>query len=474
MKKCIQSIPVPATSIWTLLALEDGDVACGVSDGHIYIYSADPGRQIFDEALMEVYEEKLRTATIPSGTMESIDSSQVNGIERLDRPGSHAGQHIIVQSGTKVEAYQWDGQQWIKIGDVVDSKGGSVRQEFEGQLYDYVFDVQVEDGATSLKLPFNLSDNPYAAAQAFCVKNGLPVEYVDQVVDFILKNTEAKREQQSTGLYNPYASSAPTASAPKPAGPAFLTSPVRLSNANLDGILKKISEFNALRSTPLNLSPIEGLVRLLKKETSAKPAGLSAVFAVLSHWSPDQLFPVLDLVRIALLDERLGLELLDFIQTICLNPIPLVPENAKISAVNVTMQLRVLANAFQSASLWSALGPHRGALLRTVRALSAEPQTKDVSLPYQVIFNFCLMLGKEQTADLELSKPLLGVLLERLNGISTMAESGESLKLVLSAINAARAHLPQNQFKMIFSVLDELKQTATTNKPLIDLLYNSL
>lgn len=35
---------------------------------------------------------------------------------------------------------------------------------FEGQQYDYVFDVDVEEGVPPLKLPVNKGDNPYDVA----------------------------------------------------------------------------------------------------------------------------------------------------------------------------------------------------------------------------------------------------------------------------------------------------------------------
>ena len=41
------------------------------------------------------------------------------------------------------------------------------------QEYDYVFDVDITDGAPALKLPFNVGDNPYTAAELFLENNQL-------------------------------------------------------------------------------------------------------------------------------------------------------------------------------------------------------------------------------------------------------------------------------------------------------------
>ncbi len=83
----------------------------------------------------------------------------------------------MIKNGDVVEAHQWSAssQQWVKIGEVVVGGVGSGQKKlFEGKEYDYVFDVDIADGVPPLKLPFNLSENPYAAAQRFLEKNDLP------------------------------------------------------------------------------------------------------------------------------------------------------------------------------------------------------------------------------------------------------------------------------------------------------------
>lgn len=58
-----------------------------------------------------------------------------------------------------------------------------------GQEYDYVFDVDFKEGSPTLKLPYNITQNPYEAAQKFLFAHEMPQEYMDQVVQFIEKNT---------------------------------------------------------------------------------------------------------------------------------------------------------------------------------------------------------------------------------------------------------------------------------------------
>lgn len=91
-------------------------------------------------------------------------------------------------------------QQWLCVGTVVDGGGSSGKKvEYNGQSYDYVFDVDIEDGAPPLKLPYNLSQNPYEAATKFLGDNELPLTYLDNVTDFIVQNTKGATLGQGSG-----------------------------------------------------------------------------------------------------------------------------------------------------------------------------------------------------------------------------------------------------------------------------------
>lgn len=62
------------------------------------------------------------------------------------------------------DSYQWDGTSWEKVGSVVDAVGQSRKQLYEGKEYDYVFDVDIQDGVPPLKLPFNVTGRPSVSA----------------------------------------------------------------------------------------------------------------------------------------------------------------------------------------------------------------------------------------------------------------------------------------------------------------------
>ena len=58
------------------------------------------------------------------------------------------------------------------------------------QEYDYVFDVDIEEGKAPLKLPYNISDDPWHVAQKFIHDQNLSQVYLEQVANFIQDNTK--------------------------------------------------------------------------------------------------------------------------------------------------------------------------------------------------------------------------------------------------------------------------------------------
>ena len=108
----------------------------------------------------------------------------------LQKPGQKDGQTKMVREGDGVMAYSWSQseQQWQKIGHVMGATGGSSatsgKQLYNGIEYDYVFSVDIEDGAPPLKLPYNIGEDPWHAAQKFIHSNGLSQLFLDQVLKF--------------------------------------------------------------------------------------------------------------------------------------------------------------------------------------------------------------------------------------------------------------------------------------------------
>ena len=82
----------------------------------------------------------------------------------------------------------------FQIGTVVSGEGtGSTKKMHDGKEYDYVFDIDIEDGKPPLKLPYNLTESAWDAARKFLEKNELPFSYYEQVANWVSDNTKGAR-----------------------------------------------------------------------------------------------------------------------------------------------------------------------------------------------------------------------------------------------------------------------------------------
>ncbi|KAH8930088.1 WD-40 repeat-containing protein [Atractiella rhizophila] len=186
-----QVITFPCLSIWSVAVTKENDIVAGSSDGFVRIFSSEQGRWESPARLKE-WDEEVAKVGINSTQVGDLKKTDLPGLEVLNHPGTKEGQVKMVKNAAgAVEAHQWSSatRSWQKIGDVVDAVGSSRKQLYNGVEYDYVFDVDIQEGAPPLKLPYNASENPYSAAQRFLQTNELPLGYIDQVVQFIEKNT---------------------------------------------------------------------------------------------------------------------------------------------------------------------------------------------------------------------------------------------------------------------------------------------
>ncbi|AGO11520.1 AaceriAER448Wp [[Ashbya] aceris (nom. inval.)] len=233
-----QVIRLPATSIWSLDVLPDGDIVVGSSDGAIRIFTMDSTRTATSEELEKLREDVASTAI--NAKVMDFDESKLSPYETIQAPGKTEGQVVVVKAPSGViEAHQYSAGQWAKVGDVVGSSGSDRKTEFQGKMYDYVFDVDIEDGAPPLKLALNANDNPYDVADKFIAQNDLPVSYKNQVVEFILKNSQGLTLEQQ-GPSNEGAQ--PTLGRARQILP--VTVYLTLDNFNPDTLFKGITKLN--------------------------------------------------------------------------------------------------------------------------------------------------------------------------------------------------------------------------------------
>ncbi|GAM88492.1 hypothetical protein ANO11243_065250 [Dothideomycetidae sp. 11243] len=326
---CIQTITHPAISVWTVAVChETGDIATGASDRLVRVFTRDTNRQADPEAL-QAFSDSVKASSIPqqtTGDGQNINKENLPGPDFLKtRSGTKEGQvQMIREDNGNVTAHTWStaAQQWINVGTVVDAAGSSGRKvSYNGQDYDYVFDVDIEDGKPALKLPFNTNQNPYEVAQKFIANNELPVSYLDQVANFILQNTQGASIGTSSstqgrapggdpwGTENRYRPG--EVGAPPPQGndrPKSLPQTQYLSivTANLPAIRKKIIELNESEDTSYKLgsAEMELLDRLTKQLQSSprdpKPQStqLDVALKMALNWSPASRLPGLDILRL--------------------------------------------------------------------------------------------------------------------------------------------------------------------------------
>ena len=336
--ECIQTITHPAISVWSVaVCAENGDIVSGTSDRLVRVFTRNQDRQA-DPDTIKSFEEAVKGSSIPQQQVGEVNKEKLPGPEFLtQKSGTKEGQvAMIKEANGSVTAHTWSmaAQQWVNVGTVVDAEASSGKKtDYLGKDYDYVFDVDIEDGKPPLKLPYNLSQNPYEAATKFIQDNELPMTYLDQVANFITTNTQGATIGQSSqpsvpsgadpwGMEQRYrpgevAPSNAQPQVPTPSSQSKIlpqTQCLSIKTANLKVIQKKIEELNEqLISSgskehalnPDQISMLQRLTTTLEATTStlsASDATAAAATETLSNiilnWPLANLLPALDLLRI--------------------------------------------------------------------------------------------------------------------------------------------------------------------------------
>lgn len=409
--ECVQTITVPAISVWSVaVCKETGDIVAGSSDSVARVFTRN-NDNVADAETVAAFDDAVKASSIPQQQMDGFNKEKLPGTDFLkSKSGTKEGQvQMIREDNGAVTAHQWsmgkhDGaptsmwndmliitiaqQQWICVGTVVDAVGSSGKKvEYLGQSYDYVFDVDIEDGAPPLKLPYNLSQNPYEAATKFLGDNELPMSYLDNVTDFIVKNTQGATLGQGsgpatdafgTGRYQPgdgLESQAPPVKKILPQE-SYLT----LATAKFDPVVKKIMSISATMISsgrkdfalnPTEEATLKRLTESLGKFIATVPATvpgmapaaaaqplevseheLALVFKLVNLWPDNDRLPGLDLLRCmvtspavaTVTDPNSGKSAVDIALQAAFHPTP----GSKINENCAMMAFRVITNLFAS------------------------------------------------------------------------------------------------------------------------------
>ncbi|XP_051923054.1 phospholipase A-2-activating protein [Hippocampus zosterae] len=432
--ECTQTIRLPAQSVWCCCILPNGDIAVGASDGIIRVFTEAEDRVASAQDL-QAFENELSNATIDpkTGDLGDIKVEDLPGPEHLNEPGNRDGQTRLIKDGQKVEAYQWSvtDSRWVKIGDVV---GGSNQQTsksvvYEGKEYDYVFTIDVNEGGPSMKLPYNVSEDPWLTAHNFLQKNDLSPMFLDQVANFIIENTKGhvlgpaqpaaggdpftggaryipgSADGRSnfggdpftgSGRYIP--GSGRDAVAPEGVADPFTgagayssaalrskttniyfpkTDAVTFEQANISQIVGKLRELNAGAPQEDKLSEdfLESLERLLASVCGPNecPPTIQQINLLwkASHWPEDIVFPVLDILRLAVRHPQVNESLCGEAEGVqlCNHLLSLMRPEGR--AANQMLALRILCNCFSSSHGQALLMAQREAVLSRAADLAS-------------------------------------------------------------------------------------------------------
>ncbi|RFU29603.1 hypothetical protein B7463_g6752, partial [Scytalidium lignicola] len=379
--ECIQTITHPAISVWGVaVCAETGDIISGASDRVARIFTRSLER-VADTETIRQFEDSVKESSIPQQQLGEINKEKLPGPEFLtQKSGTKEGQvQMIRELNGSVTAHTWSAtqRQWINVGTVVDAVGSSGKKvDYGGKEYDYVFDVDIEDGKPPLKLPYNLSQNPYEAATKFIEDNKLPITYLDTVANFIVTNTQGatlgQPQEPIQSAPDPWGTDARyrpgDASAPQPS--SFAPPPTVLPQeeyltitvARYEPMQKKIEELNQkliseghkdLSLNPSEISTLHSLRKHLEasgatKTSQAVVGGLDLAVKLVTQWPYGDRLPGLDLLRLLSVAPETatysGLDGANIIDVLIAG----ATESSTPAENNIMMAVRAFANLFDT------------------------------------------------------------------------------------------------------------------------------
>ncbi|KAK5656424.1 hypothetical protein OQA88_4805 [Cercophora sp. LCS_1] len=375
---CVQTITHPAISVWSVAVCSvNGDIVSGASDKMIRVFTRNVDRIAAPDVISE-YEQSLQLAEIPKNQVSESDKTETVTKEWLQsNQGKKDGQLALVKEDNgSILAYQWaTGRGWIQIGTVVDPPSQRPKVQYKGKEYDYVFDVDVEEGKPTLKLPYNLTEDTYQAATRFLGDNNLPITYIEAVANFIRENTKDAVPATSTTVEDK----------PPPTTTASVATYLphveylAITQGTLGPALKKINEWNAQhiaegnKHIALNPGNLKSLQALVQAYSTGNPAAgtlqeaIPILLRLATNWPYAHRLPILDIIRCVVanpafsshinsqsaspinLTLRGALDVNDPVGLVSADLVDFVSNNAdwpKVNPRNVMLALRAVTNLF--------------------------------------------------------------------------------------------------------------------------------
>ncbi|XP_011499197.1 PREDICTED: phospholipase A-2-activating protein isoform X2 [Ceratosolen solmsi marchali] len=322
-----QTITLPAQSVWCVKLLPNEDIACGSSDGILRIFTTDSKRYADSETIQK-FEESV-AYTEQTQDFGDLKTNDLPDSSSLHQPGKKDGEIKLVKEDTNVKAYSWSQKElkWNLVGDVMGgNSSNSGKQLFNGIEYDYIFSVDIQDGIPPLKLPYNNGQDPWLVAQKFIDDNSLSQLYLEQVANFIIKNSKVAPVVNSKQYDDPYTGTSrhipnslaqtvhqpvdssmvkPLSASLNPSTYIPLTTFLKLEQANVTAIHEKLKEFNLKQQSEgqsVLEDKLESVIKLaLNENQEIIEAETINTLMTLLRWPDSFVFPILDIARLAVL-----------------------------------------------------------------------------------------------------------------------------------------------------------------------------
>mmetsp|Transcript_40977 Transcript_40977/g.162226 ORF Transcript_40977/g.162226 Transcript_40977/m.162226 type:complete len:806 (-) Transcript_40977:1084-3501(-) len=505
--KPIASIPHPGT-VWAVHFMENGDVLSGCSDGRARIFTTDKER-VAAEMVLSDYENSLAQQQVSTKLIGGVDVSKLPDAETaLSEPGVKDGQNLIVRRGNVAEVYMWvdPASKWIKVGDVVDSPdgggggaagggAGTSGGTIDGKYYDFVFDVEVEEGGANRSLGYNRGENPYEAAQRFVEQNELSGgDYLDQIAKFIEQNVSADNRivaappvardpftggnryvpgavntgvnhgggaatgnnQFAPARYVPGGSNTVPRPKEEPKHIPATTYVLYTSTDQEKKIVEKLRENNDKAAKDgLNLSSeeLEYLVTTtVPKVCAAKPSAADAkdagVILKASTWSSELLVPVLDLARLAVNQPSLHEQFVSGDGSIMHVILQKVLSEENVSPAILILSCRFFCNLFGSPSGIETAKLNMSRILEQVSIARSSPNRRVRETYATLLYNYAIALKGDSRVDAVLEAAFLvftasekdePVLYRILVAVGTAMSSSKEATLTAQKLGVAEA-----------------------------------
>ena len=382
----VQNIPIPETSLWCV-ASHGNAFAVASSSGKIYEFTNQQELKA-SGFVLEQFNSHLEQFAISKETIGDLNVDAIPDASVLNKPGPKEGHVQMVKEDNKIIAYSWSSSKWVKIGEVVNAIGNSRKQLYEGKEYDYVFDVDFNE--KMMKLPVNANDNPYSAALAFMNKNGVSETHLDDIANFIIKNTgsagsiqpaAAQANDPFTGNNRYIPSTAPTQGGGLvKSKPTFdYSKHVKdffvFKSVAIEKVGAKLLEFNELYPTKHDIQA------LFTYDAST----LGIFKQLLEAWGPEHKFPVLDAFRIFILSTA-DTQIIEYVTS---------EEFLKNADVmddrNLLMVLRGYCNLFEFHESW--ISEHLNQFIINIAQLVPD-KLKPTQVFVTLVLNICILMVK--------------------------------------------------------------------------------